>query len=174
MLTTLRAAFSLALLVGFYLYVLGIVVGLLTLSGWLISRGEVNQFTIALAVISLVLAGSVLVETWRAARAKPEIPGLPLPENRAPELWATVRQLADAVGTRPPDEIRLVPEGLEEEGYAVTACKSCGGYLKELDRRVRWNGGRALVEDWGSPHLDLVARREGYWRPVPVLVALAD
>jgi hypothetical protein len=70
--------------------------------------------------------------------------------------------------------IRLVPEGLQEEGYAITACKACGGYLKELDRRVRWNAGTALVEDWGSPHLDLVARRAGYWRPVPVLVTVAD
>lgn len=71
-------------------------------------------------------------------------------------------------------QIRLVPEGLAEEGYAITACKSCGGYLKELDRRVRWNAGSALVEDWGSPHLDLVARREGYWRPVPVLLTVFD
>jgi Protein involved in formate dehydrogenase formation len=70
--------------------------------------------------------------------------------------------------------IRLVPEGLQEEGYAITACKGCGGYLKELDRRVRWNAGSALVEDWGSPHLDLVARRAGYWRPIPVLVTIAD
>jgi formate dehydrogenase formation protein len=68
-------------------------------------------------------------------------------------------------------QIRLVPEGLAEEGYAVTACKSCGGYLKELDRRTRWNAASALVEDWGSPHLDLVARRAGYWRPVPVLLS---
>jgi len=71
-------------------------------------------------------------------------------------------------------QIRLVPEGLAEDGYAITACKSCGGYLKELDRRVRWNAGSALVEDWGSPHFDLVARRAGYWRPVPVLVTAAD
>ena len=70
--------------------------------------------------------------------------------------------------------LRLVPEGLREEGYAVTVCKSCGGYLKELDRRVRWNAGSALVEDWGSPHLDLVARRAGYWRPIPVLMTVAD
>jgi hypothetical protein len=70
--------------------------------------------------------------------------------------------------------VRLVAEGLQEEGYAVTACKSCAGYLKELDRRARWNAGSALVEDWGSPHLDLVARREGYWRPVPVLMSVVD
>lgn len=71
-------------------------------------------------------------------------------------------------------QVRLVPEGLEEEGYAITACKSCGGYLKELDRRVRWNAGSALLEDWGSPHLDLAARRAGYWRPVPVFVTLVE
>jgi Protein involved in formate dehydrogenase formation len=71
-------------------------------------------------------------------------------------------------------QVRLVPDGLKEEGYAITACKGCGGYLKELDRRVRWNAGGALVEDWGSPHLDLVARRAGYWRPVPVLMTAAD
>ena len=90
-------------------------------------------------------------------------------------VWVFSRTRCPLCGTLDlGQQIRLVPEGLEEEGYAVTACKSCGGYLKELDRRVRWNGGGALVEDWGSPHLDLVARRAGYWRPVPVLVALAD
>jgi Protein involved in formate dehydrogenase formation len=71
-------------------------------------------------------------------------------------------------------QVRLVPEGLAEEGYAITACKACGGYLKELDRRVRWNAGSALVEDWGSPHLDLAARHSSYWRPIPVLVTVAD
>lgn len=70
--------------------------------------------------------------------------------------------------------IRLVPEGLSEEGYALTGCKSCRGYVKELDRRTRWNAGSALVEDWGSPHLDLVARREGYWRAIPTLLIAAE
>ena len=50
----------------------------------------------------------------------------------------------------------------------------CGGYLKELDRRVRWNGRSALVEDWGSPHLDLAARRAGFWRPLPSVLDLAS
>ena len=59
-----------------------------------------------------------------------------------------------------------------EEGYLLGACQACHGYVKELDRRVRWNAGSALVEDWGSPHLDLVARRRGYWRGIPTLVQL--
>jgi len=69
--------------------------------------------------------------------------------------------------------VRLQPEAADE-GYAVSACARCGGYLKELDRRVRWNGRSALVEDWGSPHLDFAARRAGYWRPLPSLPDLAS
>jgi FdhE protein len=64
---------------------------------------------------------------------------------------------------------RLLPEG-SDEGYAIETCQSCRGYLKGLDRRVRWNGGPALIEDWGSPHLDLAARRAGHWRPLPTLI----
>jgi FdhE protein len=89
--------------------------------------------------------------------------------------WIFSRTRCPLCGTLDMNQlVRLVPEGLREEGYAVTACKGCRGYLKELDRRVRWNAGRAVVEDWGSPHLDLVARREGYWRPVPVLMTVVD
>jgi hypothetical protein len=67
---------------------------------------------------------------------------------------------------------RLEPEGLAEEGYVVVACRRCQGYLKELDRRVRWNGVTGILEDWGSPHLDLVASGQGYWRPIPSVLTL--
>jgi FdhE protein len=60
----------------------------------------------------------------------------------------------------------------KEEGYLISACKACHAYLKELDRRVRWNGASALVEDWGSPHLDVLAHRAGYWRAIPTLIEL--
>jgi FdhE protein len=69
--------------------------------------------------------------------------------------------------------VRLEAGDPKEQGYIVSACRQCRGYLKELDRRVRWNGGPAGVEDWGSPHLDLVATRAGYWRPIPTLIQLA-
>jgi FdhE protein len=68
--------------------------------------------------------------------------------------------------------VRLDP-GEREEGYAIAACRGCQAYLKELDRRTRWNGGPPLIEDWGSPHFDLAAQRQGYWRPVPVPISLA-
>lgn len=60
----------------------------------------------------------------------------------------------------------------EEEGYLIEACDLCHGYLKGVDRRLRWNAASALIEDWGTPHLDLIARRRGYWRGTPSLVQL--
>jgi len=45
--------------------------------------------------------------------------------------------------------------------------------VKEVDRRQRWNARTSIVEDWGSPHLDLVARRAGYWRAVPTLLEVS-
>jgi FdhE protein len=69
------------------------------------------------------------------------------------------------------DLVRLLAEG-SEEGYFIEACRGCGGYLKGVDRRQRWNAASPLVEDWVSPHLDLYAARAGYWRPTPCLVHL--
>jgi FdhE protein len=60
----------------------------------------------------------------------------------------------------------------KEEGYLISVCRACNAYLKEIDRRVRWNAGSALVEDWGSPHLDVLAHRAGYWRAVPTVIEL--
>jgi hypothetical protein len=71
------------------------------------------------------------------------------------------------------DLVRLVAEG-SEEGYFIEACRACRGYLKGVDRRQRWNAASPLVEDWGSPHLDLYAYREGYWRPTPCLAHLLE
>jgi hypothetical protein len=70
------------------------------------------------------------------------------------------------------DIVRLIAEG-EDEGYAVAACRACRGYLKEIDRRARWNAGPPIVEDWGAPHLDVIARRQRFWRPPATLVQLA-
>jgi hypothetical protein len=67
---------------------------------------------------------------------------------------------------------RLDFEDLADQGYFISTCAGCRAYLKECDRRVRWNAGPPLVEDWGSPHFDLAARRAGYWRPAaPIILA---
>ena len=66
---------------------------------------------------------------------------------------------------------RLAAED-KEEGYLIEACDRCRGYLKGVDRRTRWNAASALIEDWGTPHLDLIARRRGYRRATPSLIQL--
>jgi hypothetical protein len=89
--------------------------------------------------------------------------------------WAFGRLRCPFCGNRmPQDLVRLVPEDPKEEGYFVEACKLCRGYVKTLDRRIRWNAGSALIEDWGSPHLDLISHQRGYWRPVPSIVQLRE
>jgi FdhE protein len=88
--------------------------------------------------------------------------------------WAAPRLWCPFCGNDRSDDLRsLQADAMSDRGYAILGCGTCGGHVKELDRRVRWNGGPALVEDWGSPHLDLVAARAGYWRAIPSLVGLA-
>jgi FdhE protein len=67
---------------------------------------------------------------------------------------------------------RMDFEAAADQGYFISTCEHCRGYLKELDRRVRWNGGPAIVEDWGSPHFDLACARAGYRRPAAPLILL--
>ncbi len=86
--------------------------------------------------------------------------------------WGFSRLACPSCGSRDPKEVVRLQAEDAEEGYIVAACKGCHGYLKELDRRARFNAASALVEDWGSPHLDLVARGKEYWRAVPTLVQL--
>ena len=86
--------------------------------------------------------------------------------------WGFLRIRCPFCDNRDPNTLKILsPE--EEEGYFVDACDLCRGYVKGLDRRLRWNVVSSLLEDWGSPHLDLVALDLGYWRNTPSLVLLA-
>jgi FdhE protein len=87
--------------------------------------------------------------------------------------WSFARLRCPYCGHRDAKDLVRLQAEAAEEGYLVSVCKACLGYLKEIDRRLRWNAGSPLIEDWGSPHLDLVAVRAGYQRPLPSLVQLA-
>lgn len=110
MITSVRAALSAAMLVGFYVYALAIAGGLFVGTALLI---EVLPGAVLgkLLLVTLAVPFAILVATWRLIRAKTPPPeGLKVRPGRAPGLWAEARAIAAAVGTRPPDEIRLVPE----------------------------------------------------------------
>ncbi|MEU7801976.1 M48 family metallopeptidase [Micromonospora arborensis] len=107
---TYRALASVVMLIGFYVVALLQLAAVAALGVWLF--GHTNGIVTGKLLLPLVVAlGAVAVGLWRAIRTKNEpAPGLIVTEREAPGLWATVRELAAAVGTRAPDEIRLVPE----------------------------------------------------------------
>ncbi|WP_136517926.1 M48 family metallopeptidase [Cellulomonas telluris] len=110
MVTTLRAALSVLLLAGFYLVAAGFVAGLVWLTVRAFDLG-IGSAAGKLALVAVVVVVALVRALWRVARAKPgPEPGVEVAPAAAPELWATVRELADVASTRVPDEIRLVPE----------------------------------------------------------------
>jgi len=85
--------------------------------------------------------------------------------------WTFTRLRCPFCGTDDTKDLaRLDFETPADQGYFMSTCGRCRAYIKELDRRVRWNGGPALVEDWGSPHFDMAAGSAGYWRPAPPVI----
>ena len=87
--------------------------------------------------------------------------------------WIFSRVRCPLCGVDGPHDLARLEPGGADEAYFISGCTRCKGYLKEIDRRQRWNARAPIVEDWGSPHLDLVARRAGYWRPLPTLLDVA-
>lgn len=107
MLTTIRAGISALLLIGFYLYALVVAAVFLLITA--IASYLTGAVIGALILLTLAVPFAVLVATWRVLRMRPAPePGLVVDEKQAPQLWAEARRIAQAVGTRLPDEIRLV------------------------------------------------------------------
>jgi len=109
MITTVRAAVSAVMLLGFYVVCLGIVAGLGALSAYLWQE-HLGVAAAKLSYVTLAVGAAVLLALWRVIRARPEpMPGLQVTEAQAPHLWQMVRELAGLANTRTPDEIRLIP-----------------------------------------------------------------
>jgi Zn-dependent protease with chaperone function len=110
MAATYRALASVVMLIGFYVVALLQFAAVVALGVW-IHQWASGLTTAKLMFPLLVALGAVLVGLWKAIRTKNEpAAGLILGEREAPLLWTVVRELAAEVGTRAPDEIRLVPE----------------------------------------------------------------
>jgi len=106
----LRAAASVFMLLGFYVVALIQLVAVLAFVVWaaLESHAVVG---LKLGLPLLIAVGATAVGLWRAIRTRAEpMHGLIVAPHDAPELWTLVRALAAEVGTRTPDEIRLVAE----------------------------------------------------------------
>ncbi|WP_320779626.1 M48 family metallopeptidase [Streptomyces sp. CRN 30] len=106
----LRALRALLLLAGFHL--LGVVLlAVLAALDLLLYLYVPSGAAAKLYVVSVLLAiplvrGLFMLRTPKAEEAD----GLPVTEADEPELWRTVRELADLIGTRAPSRILLTPE----------------------------------------------------------------
>ncbi|MDX2601138.1 M48 family metalloprotease [Streptomyces caniscabiei] len=107
---TLRALRALVLLAGFYL--LGVIL-LAALAGadYLLHLHAPSGVAAKLYVVSVLLALPLVRGLFMLRTPKgEEPPGLPVTEADEPELWRTVRELADQVGTRAPSRIVLTAD----------------------------------------------------------------
>ncbi|SFN22718.1 Zn-dependent protease with chaperone function [Streptomyces sp. cf124] len=107
---TLRALRALVLLAGFYL--LGVIL-LAALAGadYLLHLHAPSGVAAKLYVVSVLLAIPLVRGLFMLRTPKgEEPPGLPVTEADEPELWRTVRELADHVGTRAPSRIVLTAD----------------------------------------------------------------
>ncbi|GGP53587.1 M48 family metalloprotease [Streptomyces abikoensis] len=105
--TSLRALRALVLLAGFYLIAV-LMLGVLVAADVAATLWAPGLAMVKVYFCSVVLAVPVLrgVFVFSTARAK-EPDGLPVTEAGQPELWRTVRSLAERTGTRAPDAIVL-------------------------------------------------------------------
>ncbi|MFH8880407.1 M48 family metallopeptidase [Streptomyces californicus] len=104
---TLRAARALVLLAGFYL--LGLVLlAALAAADWAAAVHTPGPFALKVFIVSAVLALPI-VRGMFMLRTPPyeDVPGVRVDESREPRLWQSVRDIAQQVGTRAPDEILL-------------------------------------------------------------------
>jgi Zn-dependent protease with chaperone function len=103
-----RAVAAVGLLVGFYVLVVGVIAGLVVLDVVAVRGGVYTAVLFSAPVIIALLRGLFTLgrlekddeRTW---------PGVPVSPREQPRLWALVVDVAAETGTRPPDEIRLVP-----------------------------------------------------------------
>lgn len=106
---TMRALVSLLALIGFYVFALAIIVALVV--GGVLAFQTSGSLGAKLVLVGLVAAVGLVIALVKVATFKPApMPGVDVGPQDAPELWQLVTYLAQTVGTRPPAQIRLVPE----------------------------------------------------------------
>lgn len=106
---TLRALRALALLAGFYLLGL-LMLAVLIAVDWVATLTTHSAVFWKLYIVSALLAIPIVRGMFMLRIPRDQGEGLPVGETHEPRLWATVRELASVVGTRPPDEIRLTAD----------------------------------------------------------------
>jgi Zn-dependent protease with chaperone function len=106
---SVRAAVAVAMLIGFYVLLIGLAVGIVVgeaLLLWNRPIGGIVGLTLAVPAFFALVAAMITVE--RVEREA--VPGVPVTARDQPRLWDLVNRIAAEVGTRPPDEVRIIAE----------------------------------------------------------------
>jgi Zn-dependent protease with chaperone function len=107
-LATIRAVVSLLALIGFYVFAVGLIAGIMI--GAFQLRGVLPGMPWVIAATGgagLIVLGSL----WTLAMWRPGLqPGVDVSPEEAPELWALVTELSEATRTRGPEQVRLTGE----------------------------------------------------------------
>ncbi len=107
----MRKVMSLLVLSGFSVLFAACLLGAAVGGGMLLVVLGDNAAVIALGSLALGLLIGSCVAALAPFKEKPYVPsGIPLYRDDAPGLWATLTELADVVGTRPPDQVWLAAE----------------------------------------------------------------
>ncbi|WIX81215.1 M48 family metallopeptidase [Amycolatopsis carbonis] len=106
--TSPRALFAVLLLAGFPLLVLVIVVGIVGVEVYALFHSP--NWALSFGIIAVPSFGVLLKTVSVFGRTPRAVHGLGVTPEEQPGLWGLVRELADEVGTRAPDEIILIPE----------------------------------------------------------------
>ncbi|WAL68728.1 M48 family metalloprotease [Amycolatopsis cynarae] len=104
-----RAWLAVALLAGFPLLVLLVIAAIVAIELYALREGPVAALRVGIVAVPALVVLIRALLTIEQSRGDAD-PGLALTPEDQPELWALVRKIADEVGTRPPDEIRIIPQ----------------------------------------------------------------
>ncbi|MFJ1592937.1 M48 family metallopeptidase [Kitasatospora albolonga] len=103
----LRATRALVLLAGFYLLGLVLLAALAAVD-WAAAVHTPGPFALKVFLVSAVLAVPIIRGMFMLRTpADEDMPGVRVDDSHEPRLWQTVRDIAQQVGTRAPDEILL-------------------------------------------------------------------
>ncbi|MEU7477309.1 M48 family metallopeptidase [Lentzea sp. NPDC042327] len=104
---SLRAAGAVALLVNYYVLTIGLVCAILFVEVYALINRPVAAVQLAFLALPVAYAlVHLLVSLER--RGHDEVPGVPVTAAEQPALWELVQRLSADLGTRPPDELRVV------------------------------------------------------------------
>jgi Zn-dependent protease with chaperone function len=103
---TIRAAVAILLMIGFYIFALGIAAGLFWIAyADFTYRDRVDRIEIVCVIAAVVILWSILPRTDRF-----EAPGPRINASQQPRLFAEISNIASAVGQEMPHDVYLVPE----------------------------------------------------------------